>query len=128
MQIREKFIDAVASRVGENVTKKFQFKEGEFFDGGEVIVSMRKLTPPEARALGLDAATCTNRFYCEGKFFLSGLEYHFTLLDCGGNNWALKMFESEAAGNSWELSTGTYAKFPTSQEIYEKLARCFEIG
>jgi len=126
MKIRDKFIDVVKKNIGENVTKRLTFKEGEFFDGGEVMVSVKNITPPEARALGLDPLTCGNRLYCEGKFFNDGFEYHFTLLDCGNNNWAIKMFESQVVGDTWEMSTGTYAKFPTSQEIYEKLARCFK--
>ena len=129
MQIRNnQLVDRALDTLGGNVTRQFHFKEGDFFDGGDVTVSVKELTPAEARALGVDPQTCKNRLYCEGKFFNHGFEYHFTLLDCGGANWALKIFESQIAKDSWELSTGTFAKFPSSKEIYERLSTCLEIG
>ncbi|MBI2091733.1 MAG: hypothetical protein HYT75_01885 [Deltaproteobacteria bacterium] len=119
------FIDEIAQKVGDNKTVHFELKEGQFFDGGEVTVSVHKLSAYEAEKLGLDPETQRKRLYCEGKYFKDGGEFHFSILDYGAGKWEIKQLEANIDSDTWSISSGAYAGLVSSEDLYRSLANIF---
>lgn len=115
------FLNLVAKTFGENKTHHFILSPGDFFDGGELTISVKKLSVGESIRLGLDPKRQRRQLYCEGKFLRDGREFHFVLIDYGGKYWLLKQIEVGVLENQIDHGFKAYPGFLSSEKLYSYL-------
>jgi hypothetical protein len=123
------FLELVTQKLGDaNKTLHLHLEDGKFFNGGELTVSIQKLSVDQSSVLGLDPHSQRIRLYCEGKFFRGGHEIHFKLDDFGGDEWSIQQVEAgfRQDYDHLEHAFAVYTGFPTSDLIYRNLMDVFQ--